>query len=75
MTRFLLVGLLLVILRLAVKNFTAQLKGAVFGPPTMPPPPTPPRAVTKTLVPCARCGTYVPAERVDGEGVCEACRA
>ena len=73
MTRILLIGLLLVILRLAVRNFTAQLRGAVFGPPSLPQPPKPPQTVTQTLVPCTRCGTYVPADRVV-DGVCEVCR-
>ena len=77
MTRFILIALLLVILRLAVKSFTAQIKGALFGPPAMPAAPPAPRTITQTLVPCARCGTFVPAERVvrvNGEEVCEVCR-
>lgn len=63
MTKIIGIILLLVILRLAVKNFSAQLKAAVFGPPTLPKAP-PPRAVaTETLVPCAACGTYIVASR------------
>jgi hypothetical protein len=64
MTRFLLVILLLVILRLAFKNFTAQLRSAVLGdPPPQTAPPRAPRAVTETLVPCAACGAFVPSTR------------
>jgi hypothetical protein len=83
MTRFLLIVLLLVILRLAFKNFTAQLRSAVLGdPPRQVPPPRAPRAaVTETLVPCAACGTFVPANRSleapggGGEAFCsEECR-
>ena len=72
MARILLIALLLVVLRLAVKNFSAQLKGALFGPPAVSPPPAA-RAMTQTLVQCARCGTFVPADRVvkvNGEEVC-----
>ena len=47
MTRIIGIILLLVILRMAVKNFSAQLKAAVFGPPSprrrRPPAPSPPR--------------------------------
>jgi len=82
MTRFLLIVLLLVILRLAFKNFTAQLRSAVLGdPPRQTAPPRPPQAVTETLVPCAACGTFVPAGRTlkgaggGGEVFCsEECR-
>ena len=63
MSRFLLIGLLLIILRLAVKNFTGQLKAAVFGPEPGRPHPRPPQVASKTLVQCARCGTYVAASR------------
>jgi hypothetical protein len=63
MTKIIGIILLLVILRMAVKNFSAQLKAAVFGPPNLPKAP-PPRAVpTETLVPCAACGTYIVASR------------
>jgi hypothetical protein len=82
MTRFLLIVLLLVILRLAFKNFTAQLRSAVLGdPPRQTAPPKTPRAVTETLVPCAACGAFVPAARTlkgaggGGEVFCsEECR-
>ena len=65
MTKIIAIILLLVILRLAVKNFSAQLKAAVFGPPSsLPKAAPPPRAVaTETLVPCAACGTYIVASR------------
>lgn len=64
MSRILGVLLLLVILRLAVRNFTTQFKAAVFGPPSTSKAPPPPRAVaTETLVPCAACGTYIVASR------------
>lgn len=65
MTKIIGIILLLVILRMAVKNFSSQLKAAVFGPPpSLPKAPPPPRAVaTETLVPCAACGTYIVASR------------
>jgi hypothetical protein len=64
MTKLIGIILLLVILRMAVKNFSAQLKAAVFGPPSLPKSSPPPRAVaTETLVPCAACGTYIVASR------------
>ena len=44
MTKIIGIILLLVILRLAVKNFSAQLKAAVFGPPSLPKAPPPPAA-------------------------------
>ncbi|HEY2291633.1 MAG TPA: hypothetical protein VGM86_13115 [Thermoanaerobaculia bacterium] len=63
MTRILGILLLLVILRMAWKSFTIQLRTAVFGPPTVPKA-SPPRAVVaETLVQCAACGTYVAASR------------
>jgi len=81
MTRFLLIVLLLVILRLAFKNFTAQLRSSVLGDPPRTVPPKAPRAVTETLVPCAACGAFVPATRTlkgaggGGEVFCsEECR-
>ena len=81
MTRILGIILLLVILRMAVKSFSAQLKAAVFGPPsTAPKAPPPPRAaVAETLVQCAACGTYVvPGRALKGRGEAvfcsEACR-
>jgi hypothetical protein len=64
MTRILGILLLLVVLRMAVKSFTTQLRTAVFGPPAVPKAPPPPRAaVAETLVQCATCGTYVAASR------------
>ncbi|HEY0556840.1 MAG TPA: hypothetical protein VGG20_21465 [Thermoanaerobaculia bacterium] len=81
MTRILGIILLLVILRLAVKSFSAQLKAVVFGPATpAPKTPPPPRAVVaETLVQCAACGTYiVPNRALKGRGEAvfcsEACR-
>ncbi len=79
MTRLIILGLLLVVLWLALRNFTLQLKAAVFGQaPARPDPPAPP-AVTETLIRCARCGTYVAASRSlkgrgDGVFCSEACR-
>jgi hypothetical protein len=61
MTRLLGILLLLVILRLALKSFSTQLRTAVFGAP--PRSPAPPRAVAETLVRCAACGAYLPASR------------
>jgi hypothetical protein len=70
MTRILGILLLLVILRLAVKSFSNQLKTAVFG--SAPAPKSPPRpraAVAETLVRCAACGTYiVPSRALKGKG-------
>jgi hypothetical protein len=64
MTRIIGIILLLVVLRMAVKSFSAQLRIAVFGPPAAPKAPPPPRAVVaETLVRCAACGTYVAATR------------
>lgn len=62
--RFLVLGLLLVALWLAVDNFASRLKNALSDGASQKgrvPPPRP--AVTETLVPCAVCGTYVPATR------------
>jgi hypothetical protein len=61
MTRFLILGLLLVILWLALKNFTLRLK-VTFGQ-ALPRPAPPPALRSETLVQCARCGTYVAAPR------------
>jgi len=78
MTRILGILLLLVILRMAWKSFTLQLRAAVFGPSKMPPPSRP--AIAETLVQCAVCGTYVAARRAlqggrGGEVFCsEECR-
>ena len=64
MTRIIGIILLLVVLRMAWKSFTVQLRTAVFGPPTVPKAPPPPRAaVAETLVQCATCGVYTPASR------------
>jgi hypothetical protein len=63
-TRILGILLLLFILRLAVKSFSAQLRAAVFGaPPRAQVPPPPRAAVAETLVACAACGAYLPASR------------
>lgn len=60
MTRYLVLGLLLAVLWLALKNVKLQLKASVHQGPARPEPPAP-RA--ETLVRCARCGTYVTAPR------------
>ena len=77
MGRLIVLGLLLVILRLAVKNFTGQLKAALSGGEASPRPAAP-KQVSETLVQCSRCGTYVASSRVlagDGEVFCsEECR-
>jgi hypothetical protein len=82
MGRLIVLGLLLVILRLAVKNFTGQLKAALSGGDT-PARPSAPKQVSETLVQCSRCGTYVASSRAlagdalagDGEVFCsEECR-
>jgi len=71
MTRFIVLGLLVVVLWLALKNFTLQVKMAFGQNPGRREPPSP-RAMAETLVRCARCGTYVVASRAlkakgDGE--------
>jgi hypothetical protein len=63
MTRIIGIILLLIILRMAWKSFTTQLRAAVFGPPSVPNAPPPRPAVSETLVQCATCGTYVAARR------------
>ena len=63
MTRIIGIILLLIILRMAVKSFTTQLRAAVFGPPSAPNAPPPRAAVAETLVQCAACGTYVAGRR------------
>jgi predicted secreted protein len=69
LTRIIGIILLLVVLRMAVKSFSASLKAAVFGPPSVPKAPPPPRAVVaETLVPCAACGTYTVAGRALKKG-------
>jgi hypothetical protein len=60
MTRFIALVLLVIILRLAVKSFSGQLKAAIFGPPQIS---RPPQVAAQTLVQCAGCGTYVAASR------------
>jgi hypothetical protein len=62
-TRILGILLLLFILRLAVKSFSAQLRAAVFGAPPRAQVPPPRAAVAETLVACAACGAYLPASR------------
>jgi len=79
MARLFVLGLLLLVLRLAVKSFTGQLKSALSGsePATRR---AAPRQVSETLVPCSRCGTYVASSRAlagarQGELFCsEGCR-
>ena len=73
--RFIVLGLLLVALWLALDNFASRLKGALSdgASPKGHPDPRARPAVTATLVPCAVCGTYVPAARAltakgEGEG-------
>lgn len=69
MTRFIVIVLLLIILRLAFKSFTGQLKVAVFGPPE---PQRPPQVAAQTLVQCSKCGVYVDSSRaLKGSGVGE----
>ncbi len=83
MTRILGILLLLVILRLAVKSFSAQFRISVLGAPPQrrPVAAAPKQGITETLVPCAACGIYVPATRAlkapggGGEVFCsEECR-
>jgi len=63
MTRIIGIILLLVVLRMALKSFTSQLRTAVFGPPSVPKAPLPRAVVAETLVQCATCGIYVAATR------------
>jgi len=63
MTRFFAVILLLIVLRLALKNLTGQFKISVLGHQPGRPGPQPPTVASETLVQCARCGTYVAASR------------
>ena len=60
MTRLIVLGLLLAVLWLALKNFTLQLKVS-FGQGSDRP--APPASHAETLVRCTRCGTYVAASR------------
>ena len=79
MARLIVLGLLLFVLRLAVKNFTGQLKAALSGGEPAPRQKAP-RQVSETLVQCSRCGTYVASSRAlagagKGELFCsESCR-
>lgn len=80
MTRFLVLGLLLVILWLAVARFWVRLKAVTSAGALRAEPSSSPRAA-EVLLPCATCGTYVPAGRAlrfpGGEGVycSEECRS
>jgi hypothetical protein len=79
MTRLLGLALLLYILWMAVGNFMQKLKAATSTGALRPEPPAVRSAVVETLVPCAVCGTYVPASRAltggEGEVLCsEGCR-
>jgi hypothetical protein len=78
MTRILGLALLLYILWMAVGNFMQKLKAVTSSGALRPEPPARP-AVTETLLPCAVCGTHVPASRAlpggEQEVFCsEACR-
>lgn len=69
MTRYIVIVLVLLLLRLALKSFTGQIKVAVFGPPE---PPRPPQVAVQTLVQCTACGVYVDSSRtLQGAGVGE----
>jgi hypothetical protein len=73
MTRLLLLGLLVVILRLAYKNFAGQLKAALTVGTLSPSKPPAPQQVAETLLQCSRCGTYVVSARaLKGAGAGEA---
>jgi hypothetical protein len=62
MTRLLGIALLLYILWLAVGNFMQKLRAVTSSGALRPEPQARP-AVMETLLPCAVCGTYVPASR------------
>jgi hypothetical protein len=64
MTRFIVLGLLLVVLWLALKSFTLQLKASFRQDLGRPKPPASRAERAETLVRCARCGTYAAASRV-----------
>jgi hypothetical protein len=64
MTRLVVLGLLVVVLWLALKNFTFQLKATFRQDLGRPNPPAPRTERSETLVRCARCGTYAAASRV-----------
>jgi hypothetical protein len=69
MGRFLVLALLLYILWMAVGNFMQKLKSAVSTSALRPPQPPAVRSgaappAPEILLPCAACGTFVPASRV-----------
>jgi len=77
MGRVFVLALLLYILWMAVGNFMQRLKAAVSSGALQPPTP---RAAPEVLLPCAACGTFVPASRaLAGKGTAvycsEACRS
>ena len=63
MTRLIVLGLLLVVLWLGLKNFTLQLKASFRQDLGRPRPPAPRAERSETLVRCVRCGTYAAASR------------
>lgn len=86
MIRLLAFLLLAYLVYLGLQTLVGRLRGAVGGGPTFrPDPPPPPRfSVTvhregaEELVPCARCGVWVPKSRTEagereGEVVCGSC--
>jgi hypothetical protein len=85
MGRVFVLALLLYILWMAVGNFMQRLKAAVSSGTLQPPRPPAVRAAAapslpETLLPCAACGTFVPASRaLVGKGAevfcSEACRS
>jgi hypothetical protein len=69
MGRFLVLALLLYILWMAVGNFMQKLRAAVSTGALRPPQPPAVRSgaaqpLPEILLPCAACGTFVPASRV-----------
>jgi hypothetical protein len=64
MTRLLVLGLLLVILWLGLKNVTLQIKTAFLGENPGRRRPPAPSAAAETLLRCVHCGTYFAASRV-----------
>ncbi|HEX4965234.1 MAG TPA: PP0621 family protein [Thermoanaerobaculia bacterium] len=83
MGRLIVLALLLYILWMAVGNFMAKLRAAVSTGAFRPEPPRSARAATpapEILLPCAACGTFVPASRaLAGKGTevfcSEGCRS
>ena len=86
MGRVFVLGLLLYILWMAVGNFMQKLRAAVSSGALQPPKPPAVRSAgaapppPEILLPCAACGTFVPASRaVAGKGMAvycsEACRS